>query len=174
MVGRRGILKDQMCNMHYMRLRRHGDVNGGLIRIPRVGPCSVDGCERKIECNGLCGAHAQRYYLTGDTQADTPIRDKRIKGEPSPGWVTEKGYHQCFFPEHSNADVSGQVFMHVVVMSDSIGRPLFPDETVHHVNGVKNDNRLENLELWSSSHPPGQRVEDKLAWAREIIDRYEG
>ena len=61
---------------------------------------------------------------------------------------------------------------HRVVMERHIGRTLRSDETVHHVNGVRNDNRLENLELWSSSHPAGQRVEDKVRWAREIIARY--
>jgi hypothetical protein len=57
-------------------------------------------------------------------------------------------------------------------MEECLGRPLFPDEIVHHRNGVRNDNRIGNLELWSRSHPPGQRVEDKLAWAQEIIARY--
>lgn len=59
-----------------------------------------------------------------------------------------------------------------MVMEAHLGRALLPEETVHHKNGVRHDNRLENLELWSSSHPPGQRVEDRVAWAREILALY--
>jgi hypothetical protein len=42
----------------------------------------------------------------------------------------------------------------------------------YHINGVRDDNRLENLELWSSSHPQGQRITDKVSWAKEILDLY--
>jgi hypothetical protein len=57
-------------------------------------------------------------------------------------------------------------------MEDYLGRKLLPEETVHHINGDGTDNRIKNLELWSSSHPCGQRVEDKLTWAKEIIELY--
>jgi hypothetical protein len=63
-------------------------------------------------------------------------------------------------------------YEHWVVMEKSVGRRLFPDEEVHHRNGVRSDNRLGNLELWTRSHPRGQRVEDKLAWAKEFVERY--
>lgn len=58
-------------------------------------------------------------------------------------------------------------------MAEVIGRPLKPNETPHHKNGVRHDNRPENLELWVKNQPAGQRAVDLLAWAREIIQTYE-
>lgn len=43
---------------------------------------------------------------------------------------------------------------------------------MHHRNGDRTDNRLENLELWTTSQPSGARVEDKLAWAIDLLTRY--
>tara|TARA_R110000850_G_scaffold131633_1_gene252519 strand:+ start:17 stop:409 length:393 start_codon:yes stop_codon:yes gene_type:complete len=62
---------------------------------------------------------------------------------------------------------------HRVVMAEHLGRKLLKHETVHHKNGVRNDNRIENLELWSTYQPAGQRAIDKLQWAKEIIALYD-
>lgn len=58
-------------------------------------------------------------------------------------------------------------------MERILGRPLYSYETIHHKNGDRQDNRPENLELWASRQPKGQRVEDLVAWAKEILKEYE-
>jgi hypothetical protein len=83
-----------------------------------------------------------------------------------------RGYVLIRAPEHPRASGSGYVFEHLLVAEEMLGRHLLPGETIHHRNGVRDDNRPENLELWTKPQPSGIRVCDAIAWAREILERY--
>lgn len=102
---------------------------------------------------------------------------KERRGENHPRfnggrYKTGKGYILIRKPDHPNSRVNGEIFEHVYIMSEYLGRPLLKHENVHHKNGFKDDNRIENLELWSTFQPTGQRVEDKIKWAKEILEIY--
>lgn len=83
------------------------------------------------------------------------------------------GYIQVLLNKTHPANYDGYVLEHVLVMEKLLGRYLSKQENVHHINGIRNDNRPENLELWSTFQPKGQRVSDKIKWAKEILKKYE-
>lgn len=81
------------------------------------------------------------------------------------------GYKSVVCHGHPNAmGKKGRILEHVMIMSNYLGRPIKKGETIHHLNGIRNDNRIENLELWDSSHPSGQRVEDKIKFYKEFLE----
>ncbi len=69
-------------------------------------------------------------------------------------------------------DWTKPVMEHRYRMAVKLNRPLTDDEIVHHIDGNKKNNSIENLELWNKSHPYGQRVVDKLVWAKKFIEKY--
>jgi len=105
--------------------------------------------EPKRFCGGTCAGANHGDYLRS-------LRD----GKPGGKHVTKDGYVEVYFPEHPFAPKRGHVFEHRLVMEAVLGRVLHPNERVHHKNGVRNDNRPENLELWVTPHPYGARATD--------------
>jgi len=81
----------------------------------------------------------------------------------------KKGYIMTRVPGQRSAGKASYVFEHILVMEKMLGRYLLPGENVHHRNGIKDDNRPENLELWIRPQPSGIRVADAVAWARKFF-----
>ena len=149
------------CRAHYRRSVK-GTSLDTPIRFKLM--CSIEGCERNYRTKGFCAFHYYRWQRNIDFKK--PISNKRKEiGSTRPG---SRGY---LLVKVKNG-VSGWMPQHRYVMEQHLGRSLVSPEEVHHLNGVRNDNRLENLELWSTAQPPGQRVADKVKFALEILETY--
>ena len=144
-------------------------------------------------CGRSCLAEAQKgRALAKEARYDFPAKPCKRCGADIPKVTatgrrrTQRAYARmvycgltgvCRLPPKKRVRADGYVLIgkvpeHRLVMAEHIGRPLLPAETVHHLNGDRADNRLENLELWSKAHPHGQRVTDKVAFAVEILREY--
>lgn len=131
--------------------------------------CGVDFLQKRLSNTTYCSDSCKRLGVFRKNKG-LPVHGprKHIKGS---GYITTSGY-KILSRKHPNSSKRGQIMEHVLIMSEYLGRPLFAKETVHHKNGIRHDNRIENLELWSHSHPFGQKVEDKIAWCKEFLEVY--
>lgn len=86
--------------------------------------------------------------------------------------LNKNGYYYVYYKTHPLADKEGRILEHRLVFERKLGRNLMPFETIHHKNGIKTDNRIENLELWAKVQPTGARVQDLVEWARKILALY--
>jgi len=144
----------------------YNNSNGSRTRT-KVQVCHHCGAEFVPFPTGAPKQHCTRqcYWAcrkTGRHIAEFP----RKRAEDSHRWkggrVKRKGYILVYAPDHHSIAGRGTqrkyILEHRIVMEQKLGRNLEPHETVHHINGVTDDNRPENLELWSvRAQPPGQR-----------------
>ena len=141
------------CRLHYRRWQNNGDPlivkQGGRKAGPRK-ICAVPDCEKPVRALGLCSSHEQRMVKYGDPLFPLQRRPQGT-GSMFRGYVYLRGRG-----------------LHREVMEQILGRQLRSFENVHHVNGIRSDNRPENLELWTKPQPVGQRPEDLVAWVKEF------
>ena len=86
--------------------------------------------------------------------------------------TTSSGYTIIKVANKFRAGNKNYKYEHQHVMEQYLGRLLKPHERIHHINGRRNDNEINNLELWTRDHPDGQRVDDMLTWAKKILKEY--
>jgi hypothetical protein len=151
------------CSGHQQRVRKHGDPLAHLPFKPRGpllygAPCSA--CDTEAACRVDGVPYCQKHYHRVLKYGSTELPPKTFKPH-----VNNNGYVELWVDGRRQLE-------HRLVMQAHLGRPLYADENVHHINGDRADNRLVNLELWSTAQPAGQRISDKVAWARVILDRY--
>ncbi len=104
-------------------------------------------------CSRKCGGKNWTKKMTGH-------KPFHYKG----GRLVRKGYIYLLAKKHPNNDRDGYVLEHRLVVEKSLNRFLKKNEIIHHINGIKDDNRIENLELLSASehakrhHPKGTHI----------------
>jgi hypothetical protein len=136
---------------------------------PSSGHLKCPPC-RYIAKKKLCHCGNEKAHTSLSCNSCRLLRDVKPDDWRGSPIKHKKGYTMRRVPNHPSG--TGYVFEHRLVMEDILGRTLLRNESVHHKNGIKDDNHPDNLELWATAQPSGQRVEDLLAYAREIISIY--
>lgn len=145
------------CHGHRQQIQKGKELSPLRPMRSRSGRhCEFPGCDRPLKTSTLCYSHNLQI------KKGTELREIRKHAPNGAGCKTRQGYVRVSIKNRT-------VQQHVLFMEEYLGRRLKPFENVHHKNGIRDDNRLENLELWARPQPTGQRVEDLVKW---VIENY--
>lgn len=186
------------CQMHLKRVQAHGEPGSAQPAQPQ-GACSVPGCGEPHHAKGYCRVHRRRVRTNGAPgPAETKKGVRGVCRVPGCGKITSAhGYckmhesrarrnggdpgpaERIYAPRGSGYMHAGyrivyrggkQIKEHRAIMEEMLGRTLETFEDVHHRNGIRDDNRPENLELWVNVRQPhGQRAADLVQF---VVEHY--
>lgn len=124
------------------------EINLKRVQVTKNNPTKSCGCLRKEKLSNLSTGKNHYNWKNGE------------------GSINGKGYR-----EFRHGELRG-VRVHRYVYEQHYGIKLTPNQNIHHINGDRLDNRIENLELWDTTQPCGQRVEDKIKFYFELVEKY--
>jgi hypothetical protein len=138
-------------------------------RIANDFGCSRQTIVRRLVSDGVEVTRSSRHAKYATPSTRTPHGTPCVRWRRKQDYVMVRLADDHPFINYTNA---GWIEEHRLRMMVKLDRPLVEGENVHHKNGVRDDNRLRNLELWSTSQPPGSSVKHKIRWAINFLTQY--
>lgn len=173
-------IKDQVRGLRWIDWR--GVRFGRLMVVKRVSEKGSNNSKWMCLCD--CGNISETFFTglsTGRVKSCGCFNHDYLiqnTGKNHPNWKGGRRKNKLGYVKLTNVVLPDgrkvkSIFEHIYVISWHLGRCLLHNECVHHLNGIRDDNRIENLELWTTPHLPGIRVNDAVKWAKEILKNYE-